>query len=101
MTTARLDAPAGYICRITRTQNVTMPHEWKSLPDLRKVLYMAWCDKMIVRRTMEQMQSDSEEDENDDDDLARIMEPPEEYAFELPDTFTSPDQPQRFRSVFQ
>lgn len=42
-----------YICRITRIGIVTVPSRPGYLPNLRSVLYMAWCAKVIVRRSIE------------------------------------------------
>lgn len=74
------------------------------MPSLRNVLYMAWSVKALVQHTIGQFKAfpSRKRDENDSDDdeyFTKTMEHPSEDEFNLPDTFTTPEQPIRTRAI--
>ncbi|GBC17688.2 hypothetical protein GLOIN_2v1741550 [Rhizophagus irregularis DAOM 181602=DAOM 197198] len=71
----RLDSPAGYTCRITRTKMLEVPSQIaqfgaKVLP----VIMLAWKAKMIVKETIEfvEQKQYSENEEDTDDQLQNL-----------------------------
>lgn len=95
MTLLLMDMPAGYICRVTRTGIVTVPSRQGYLPDFRSVLYMAWCAKVIVRRSLEVLATRGTQDDSDDfdDDFMHVMDPKDhDVDFKIPSTFTTPEK---------
>ncbi|CAG8502910.1 14391_t:CDS:2 [Cetraspora pellucida] len=49
----RMDVPAGYICRITRSDTLQMPTNVNQFEKALKCLVLTWKAKMIVRKTIE------------------------------------------------
>ncbi|PKY26780.1 hypothetical protein RhiirB3_442216 [Rhizophagus irregularis] len=75
----RLDSPAGYTCRITRTKMLEVPSQIaqfgaKVLPVIM-VIMLAWKAKMIVKETIEfvEQKQYSENEEDTDDQLQNLQ----------------------------
>ncbi|ORZ02217.1 hypothetical protein BCR43DRAFT_509413 [Syncephalastrum racemosum] len=93
MNLLRMDMPCGYIRRVSRTDTVTVPHCQELLPSFRLVLYMAWCAKTFVRKSLEELkQSRTGDDSDSDDSYVDIMELKDDDNLRFPSTFTTPDR---------
>ncbi|ORX58004.1 hypothetical protein DM01DRAFT_1283864 [Hesseltinella vesiculosa] len=68
MSTLRMDAPQGFICRLTRSQQPTCidVHETKFARSLISCLYMTWIVKAIVKGVVQLTTDDNDGDSSDD-----------------------------------
>ncbi|CAJ0833909.1 12859_t:CDS:2, partial [Entrophospora sp. SA101] len=65
----RMDAPAGYLCRITRSDTLQIPTDVKCFEQALKCIVLTWKAKMIICKTINIV-----EEMNDDDALEYLQE---------------------------
>lgn len=62
----RMDVPAGYICRISRSDTLQIPIDVKCFENVLKCMILAWKAKAIVRKTIDVVEGIDDNDSLDD-----------------------------------
>ncbi|CAG8626910.1 12729_t:CDS:2, partial [Funneliformis mosseae] len=69
----RMDAPAGYVCRITRSNTLQMPTNVKCFEQALKCIVLTWKAKAIIRKTIDIVEGTNNND-NEDGALEDLQE---------------------------
>ncbi|CAG8712180.1 7780_t:CDS:2, partial [Funneliformis caledonium] len=62
----RMDAPAGYVCRITRSNTLQMPTNVKCFEQALKCIVLTWKAKTIICKTIDIVEGTNNNDNEDD-----------------------------------
>ncbi|CAI2191858.1 18201_t:CDS:2 [Funneliformis geosporum] len=68
----RMDAPAGYVCRITRSDTLQLPTNVKCFEQALKCIVLTWKAKAIIRKTIDIVEGTNDND-NEDDALEELQ----------------------------